>query len=317
MRRIVAVVVVVCGVTVVRGTSTESQTAPVLRIATGLPSMTFNRLGRELADAFGQQMPDVRFAVVETPGSVRNIELLERGEAELALSLADVAYLGYNGELPALQQRSGQLRGVAVLHHSRVHVLARAGASITAMSDLRGRTIAIGPPGSGTAETSQLLLTAFDLPLHSVTLRSLPFADVTAALTRGEVEASIIVAGDPVDAVSRATAAGARLLDITGPKALALRTRYRFLRVDVIPPQTYRGQEQTVQTLGVDVLLLCRAGVEAALVRRLTAALFSALPALASRLNYLRAMDLRRAPATPVPLHAGAALYYREQELVR
>ena len=279
--------------------------------------MTFNRLGRELATAFAKQMADVQFAAVETPGSVRNIELLERGEADLALSLADVAYLGYHGELPPKSRPASEVRGIAVLHHSRVHVLARAGSAIRSIADLKGRTIAIGPPGSGTAETSQLLLAAFGLPRSAVALRSLPFADVTAALTRGEVEASIIVAGDPVDAVSRATAAGARLLDIIGPKALALRTQYRFLRVDVIPPKTYRGQDSTVQTLGVDVLLLCRAGLDASLVRRLTATFFAALPDLATRLNYLRGMDLRRAPATPVPLHTGAALYYREQELAR
>jgi TRAP transporter TAXI family solute receptor len=297
--------------------ATPTASGTQVRIATGLPSMTFNRLGRELAATFARLIPEVQFAALETPGSVRNIELLERGEADLALSLADVAYLGYNGELPHATRPGAAVRGIAVLHQSRVHVLARAGAAIRSMADLRGRTIAIGPAGSGTAETSQLLLTAFGLPLNSVKLRSLPFADVTAALTRGEVEASIIVAGDPVDAVSRATAAGARLIDITGPKALALRTQYRFLRLVVIPPRTYRGQERTVQTLGVDVLLLCRAGLDAALVRRLTAAFFSTLPDLATRLNYLRGMDLRRAPATPVPLHTGAALYYREQELAR
>lgn len=279
--------------------------------------MTFNRLGSELAAAFVRDMPDVRFEVIETPGSVRNLEMLERGEADLALSLADVAYLAYNGELRPGTPAATHVRGIAVLHHSRVHVLARPDAHIRSISDLRGHTVAIGPPGSGTAETSQLLLDAFEVPRESVRLRALPFADVTGALARREVEASIIVAGDPVDAVSEATAAGARLLDITGPKALRLRTRYRFLRVDVIPPDTYLGQSQTVRTLGVDVLLLCRAGLDIDLVRRVTAALFTALPELANRLTYLRRMDLRRAPATPIRLHAGAALYYREQELAR
>jgi TRAP-type uncharacterized transport system substrate-binding protein len=53
------------------------------------------------------------------------------------------------------------------------------------------------------------------------------------------------------------------------------------------------------------------------LVHRLTEALFTVLPDLTASRNYLKLMDVRRAAATPVPLHHGAALYYREQELQR
>ena len=34
-------------------------------------------------------------------------------------------------------------------------------------------------------------------------------------------------------------------------------------------------------------------------------------------LPFLKGMDPERAPATPIPLHRGAALYYRERELRR
>ena len=288
-----------------------------IRIATGLPEMTFSRLGRDMAVAFQKQMPDLRFAAVETPGSVRNLELLEQGGADLALSLADVAYLAYSGESRRTARPTRGLRGIAVLHHSRVHVLVSPNSDIASISDLRGRTIAIGPEGSGTAETSQLLLAAFDVPLDSVRLRSLSFADASAALARAEVQAAIVVAADPVDTVIQATKAGARILDISGPNALRVRTQYPFLRAAVIQPGTYAGQGQTVRTLGVDVLLLCRVDLDPDLVRRVTGALFTVLPDLATRLRYLKLMDLGRAPATPIPLHPGAAWYYREQELAR
>ena len=41
------------------------------------------------------------------------------------------------------------------------------------------------------------------------------------------------------------------------------------------------------------------------------------LPQLSAELPFLKGMDPERAPATPVPLHPGAALYYRERELRR
>ena len=53
------------------------------------------------------------------------------------------------------------------------------------------------------------------------------------------------------------------------------------------------------------------------LVRRLTDGLFRMLPQLSAELPFLKGMAPERAPATPVPLHPGAALYYRERELRR
>jgi TRAP-type uncharacterized transport system substrate-binding protein len=67
----------------------------------------------------------------------------------------------------------------------------------------------------------------------------------------------------------------------------------------------------------VDVVLLARAGLDPALVRRLTEALFRMLPQLSDELPFLKRMEPERAPATPVPLHPGAVLYYRERELAR
>ena len=41
------------------------------------------------------------------------------------------------------------------------------------------------------------------------------------------------------------------------------------------------------------------------------------LPQLTEEMPFLKGMVPERAPATPVPLHTGAALYYRERELMR
>jgi len=72
-----------------------------------------------------------------------------------------------------------------------------------------------------------------------------------------------------------------------------------------------------VQTLSIDIVLFTRRDLDDDLVRRLTAGLFEMLPQLTSELDFLHGIDPERAPATPVPLHRGATLYYRERELRR
>jgi hypothetical protein len=288
-----------------------------VRIATGLPGMTFRPLGDALAAAYRDVLPDMRFEVLETAGSVSNVQQLEVGEAELGLALADVAYMGYNGHVPELAQRATNVRAVAVLHPSTVHVLVTQESPIRTLSDLRGHRVGVGPAGSGTAVTSAILLRAYGVTAGDVRQRALPFLDAIGALGRGELDAVFITAADPVAAVREALRSGARLLDIEGPQLEQLRVAYPFLRPATIPAQTYEGQTRPVRTVREDVLLLCRADLEDVVVHRVTTALFRVLPQLIVNRDYLRLIDVRRAPATPIPLHPGAAWYYREQELSR
>jgi TRAP transporter TAXI family solute receptor len=279
--------------------------------------MTFRPLGEALAFALSRTLPDTDFGVRETPGSVRNIELLHRGMVDLGLALADVAYMAYNGRLRETPAPMQMIRGIALLHPSRVHVLVRPDGRIRSVADLRNRSVAVGPPGSGTAVTSEIVLNAFEVPLNKVQQHTLSFANAIDAFSKGQLDAVFVVAADPVDIIERGARAGGRLIDVSGPPVSKLRIEYPFFRHAVIPRGIYVGHPRDVETLSIDVLLICRAGLDDPSVRQLTSALFEVLPGLARDLDFLRSMDLERAAATPIPLHRGAVLHYREAELVR
>ena len=101
------------------------------------------------------------------------------------------------------------------------------------------------------------------------------------------------------------------------PSPDRLRADYPFLRPATIPAETYPGQTRSIKSLRVDVLLLCSETLDDLTVYRLTRSLFDVLPELTEGRQYLTLIDVRRAPTTPVPLHPGAAWYYRERELSR
>ena len=50
-----------------------------------------------------------------------------------------------------------------------IHVLVRTDAGIESITDLRGRRVAVGPQGSGSQATAELIFQAFDLPTDQVT----------------------------------------------------------------------------------------------------------------------------------------------------
>jgi TRAP transporter TAXI family solute receptor len=136
-------------------------------------------------------------------------------------------------------------------------------------------------------------------------------------LLDNSIDAAFTISSVPNDDARHLTRGGARLLDIRGPAMVKLRTLYPFFRSEVIPGGAYAGMHDAIHTLSVDVVLLTRAGLDDAVVRRLTDGLFRMLPQLNAELPFVKGMVPERAPATPVPLHPGAALYYRERELRR
>ena len=286
-------------------------------LTTGLPGAGFFPMGQALAAAYTRSMPELRFVTLTSPGSVANVEALQAGTADLGFSFADVAYIASTAGLAGESGPLNHLRGIAVLELTPLHVVVRAGVGVRRLEDLRGHRVGLGPTGSGTALTAGLVLQAFGIGHETIRESFLPFNEASDRLRAGTLDAMFLNANFPSEAVRAATSAGAQLLPVQGAAVDRLRHNYPFLRVTKIPAHMYPGQRQPIHTVGVDTVLLCRSDLPARLVYALTREFFRVLPELALSQESLRLMDIEEAPATPVPLHEGAARYYRARELVR
>jgi TRAP transporter TAXI family solute receptor len=96
-----------------------------------------------------------------------------------------------------------------------------------------------------------------------------------------------------------------------------LRGSYPFLRPVTVAANQLPGQGEPTETLGAEWLLVCRSDLSEELVYQLTRAFFEQLPALARDNGEAALIDPEQAPAAPIPLHVGAARYYREREVLR
>jgi uncharacterized protein len=284
-----------------------------VRLTTGSPGAGFYALGKSLADAYQSSLPGLAIDQRESAGSVSNVVALQSGDADVGLAYADVAYVAFAGNLDGQPGRFDRLRGIAVLHLAPIHLVVGARSGIQDVTGLRGRRVRVGTPGSGTALTAKLVLTAFGIDPALVHGQPLNNNDAVARMTAGELDAMFVSGTDPVESVQAATQAGARVLPLVGPAIEGLRHEYPFFQVTVVPGRVYQGHPTPVRTIGVANLLLCREGLDEALVHDLTGRLFDLLPLL----PLLRTMDLEQAPAVPIPLHDGAARFYRERELFR
>jgi uncharacterized protein len=283
-----------------------------VRLVSGPAGGGFLPLGEQFVEALNQRMRGVRIRMIRSYGAVSNIRAIQQGEAEIAFTFADVAYMAYSGQLAHDLQPFDQLRGIAVLQVTPIALVARAGLPIKGPQDLRGRRVGVGPALSGTAVTASLILHAYGLDEKTVSVETLGFQEAAARLLDGSLDAMFDNAISRSESLKQAADAGARFVPIEGPPADRLRRDYPFLTVALIPRELYGS---SVHTIGVDGLFICRSDLDDIVVYELTKELFASLKSLGR--GALRLMDVEQAPATPLPLHPGAARYYRERELSR
>ncbi len=288
-----------------------------VRFTAGIPGGGFKPLGEALGRALGTALPSVVIEVTESGGSGRNVEALQRGDADIGFSFADVAYTAFASGLGNKGERFDKLRGIAVLQLTPLHLVVGAQSGIQRVEDLKGKRVGIGLPGTGTAVSADLVMTAFNVDPESVHVEGISFNDAATRLVAGTLDAFFVLGSDPLESVAIATKSGARLIPLHGPIIESLRHEHPFLRRVVIPAGKYAGYSTPIETVGVDNVLLCRSELDESLVYNLTKALFEALPAVALEQASLRLIDLEQAPATPIPLHDGAARYYREREITQ
>ena len=288
-----------------------------LAIATGDETGVYYLLGRTLADLYQQRITGLEASALETTGSGFNVQAIEEGRAELAFSQADVAYLALQEGTTGHLQPYRRLRAIAVLYVNAVQIATLRQSDIRRLGDLAGRRIGVGAPDSGTEVAAGIILRAHMLQ-DRVIADPVTFEDVAFRMQNRAIDVGFLVSSYPIPALTRLNAAvGIRLLPIALDWANRIRDDYPFYRPIVVPAGSYAGQEGDVPTIGVDNLLICRNDLPDELVYNLTRVLFDSLPELTAAHPAAAAIDPELASAAPIPLHSGAARFYRERQLFR
>jgi TRAP transporter TAXI family solute receptor len=273
------------------------------------------RLTSPLSEALMKVLPEhfpVRVEVEKTATTKDYLRLLVQGQAELAIVQTDLSYVAYMQGLPDLPGPQQRLRGIAVLYRSPMHLIARRASGIQGLADVRGKRVFLGSDGNTTEFTTKMILEGVGV---SVDEKRMPEGSVVNALAKGELDAAFVRGNDPSPAVQRVISApGVFLVPVRKREIEQIRAHHPFLRSTSIPAGMY-GNNAEIETVGTDMLLACRDDLPEELVYWITRTLIESLPDLAESYNLLRQIDLQQLSASPIPLHPGAARFYREREL--
>jgi TRAP transporter TAXI family solute receptor len=298
-----------------------AQAPAFFRIGTGGTAGTYYPVGGMIANAVSEP-PGLVATAVATNGSVANVNAIVSGAAEGGFSQADVAYWAYTATgVFEGKPKVEDLRVVANLYPESVHVVVRKGVA-KSIADLKGKKVSLDEPGSGTLINAKAILAAYGITEKDISAEFLKPNQAAEKLKDGAVDAFFFTGGFPAAAISElaSTGAGIDILPIDGEGAAKLKAASPFFADDTIPDGTYKGIG-AVKSVAVGAHLVTSAKLPEDLIYRITKAMWSDKTRAVLDAGHAKGKVIRKETALSgvggVPLHPGAAKFYKEAGLLK
>ena len=269
----------------------------------------------------GRKEHGIRCSVESTAGSTYNLNTIRAGELDMGVAQSDWQYHAYNGS--SKFQEAGpdkDLRAVFSVHPEPFTVVARADAGVKTFTDLKGKRVNIGNPGSGQRGTMEVLMGALGWTNDDFALASeLKSAEQSKALCDNKIDAMVFTVGHPSGSIKEATTScDSVIVDVSGPAVDKLVSENDYYRHATIPGGMYRGNDADVKTFGVGATFVSSTKVSADVVYQVVKAVFDNFdsfrklhPAFANLKKEEMIKD-----GLSAPLHDGAVRYYKEAGLM-
>jgi TRAP transporter TAXI family solute receptor len=289
-----------------------------INILTGGTSGVYYPLGVAMSKIYTDKIAGARPSVQATKASVENLNLLQQGKGEIAFTLGDSLALAWAGDADAgFKAKLDKLRGVGAIYPNYIQIVASKESGIKTLADLKGKRLSVGAPKSGTEINARAILGAAGLAYADLgKVEYLPFAESVDLMKNRQLDATLQSAGLGVASIrDLSTSVDINVVEI--PAAIVDKIGAPYVKA-TIPAKTYGGQDADVATAAVVNYLVTRADASDDLVYKMTKATYDSVPDLIAAHQAAKAIKLETAlEGLPVPLHPGAAKYWKEKGVAK
>lgn len=284
-----------------------------MMMGTGGTSGTYYAFGGVLAQ-YMKKYTDYSVTAVSTAASKANIQSIGDGDYQIGFTQSDVMNYAWDGSRSF--ETDGPCRDFRVLGalYAETVQLITMKEDIRSVSDLKGKSVSIGAPGSGVYFNAMDVLEGAGLSVDDIKPQYQSFDDSKEALKDGQIDAAFIVSGAPTSAITElATTNGVFLIPIDGVLRDDIMKLCPFYAPIAIPAGTYPGQNETIDTITIKATLVVDADLEEDVVYALTAAIFDHTEDIKKENAKGEELSIENATSgITVPFHTGAARYYAE-----
>ena len=265
-----------------------------------------------------EKLPQYNITQVTTGGSTENAKRIIKGELDMGIVYGAHVYMSQKPEGPFANGPKGTMfRGVAKAYKGPTYFVTLPGSGISNLSDLKGKKVALGPPGSGTVFNCSNMLRALGM-LEDINPSMMTFADAGRALGNGQIDA-LCQSSAPAAAVKElAETRGAVVLPYSDEEMNKITSTYPFYNKGTMPATTYKGVP-AIDLPFLTVYWVAHERVPAQAVQDILELVYQ--PEIKKRLAAGHKAwaqmepDTKNFEALGVPMHPGAVAYYKSKGL--
>ncbi len=238
----------------------RKSTATIMNFGGGPQGSTAQNVAEELVSILDRQDHSVTFRVKQSAGSFTNLLGIEKGKLQFALANAEDSYNRLSSPGSHRQQTPEEAVLLVRLFGTYVQLFVPKSSPVISPEDLVNKRVAIGSSGSDSARCARRYFQAQEL-WHRITPIYVGYERALQELIDGTVEAVWFMSGVPNDSVREVNRKHPlRLINLWAgvPTSAASRKFYQdfpFYDISVLRPNSYRGQEEIVFTVGMSTLL--------------------------------------------------------------
>ncbi len=291
--------------------------AEFINILTGGTSGVYYPLGVALSEIYGDGIEGARVQVQATKASVENLNLLQQGKGEVAFALGDSVKLAWEGDKEAgFPAKVDKLRAIAAIYPNYVQIVASKDSGIQTLADLKGKSLSVGAPASGTELNARAIFAASGMSYEDLgKIEYLPFAESVELIKNRQLDATLQSAGLGVASI-RDLATSIPISVVAVPSEIVEKIGSPYVPA-IIPAGTYEGQTEDVPTAAIGNILVTHDSVSEETAYQMTKLLFENLDKLAASHAAAKAITLENAVKNiPIPLHPGAERYFKEKGIL-
>jgi TRAP transporter TAXI family solute receptor len=289
-----------------------------MSIGTGGTGGVYYPLGGGLANLLSKYVPGWSATAEVTGGSVDNLKLIATGKNELGFTMADAALDALDGK-GKFTSGKVPLQTLLVVYPNRMHVVTVEGTGITKMSDLKGKRVSTGSPGSATEVMAFRVIEAAGLDKDKdMTRERLGVAESVNAIKDKKIDAFFWVGGIPTAAVTDLGATPGMKLKLIdhGDVVDKMNAKYgKLYTAATIPAGSYPGLDKDSSIAEVWNIIVTGNKMtddEAYKIVKTLVEKKADLVAVHKEANSFTLANQVQA-RSPIPFHPGALKYFKEQ----
>ncbi len=316
MRRFLSWVALAAGIVAAVGAS--AQNSVNLSIVTGGTGGVYYPMGGGLANLLSKNVPGYHATAEVTGGAVANLQAIGSGRAEVAFAMADASLDALKGQ-DKFKGSPVNVRTLAVLYPNRMHVVTIEGTGIDKVTDLKGKRVSTGSPGSATEVMAFRVLEAAGLDKDKDVRRErLSVAESVNALKDRKIDAFFWVGGIPTAAVTDLAATPGvkmKLID-HGDLADKMNAKYgKLYAAGAIKAGAYPGTDKDNTIVDVWNILVTGDKMNEDTAYNIVKTLVEKKAELVAVHKEAEAFSIenQKQDKSPIPFHPGALRYFKEK----